>query len=201
MKTKICTKCKVEKEVINFNKCAPSKDGFHTHCKNCRTQYSKENGKRNYINNLDNGLKSQKKYKQNNKEKVKESNKRWRQKQKQINPLFTFIRNARKLILRSLKTSNDKTNTKTYQILGCTSNEFKSHLESQFEPWMNWDNYGLYNGQLNYGWDVDHIIPYASAKTEEDAIRLNHHTNLRPRCSYLNRVEDNRKYKKDTTII
>ena len=37
--------------------------------------------------------------------------------------------------------------------------------ESKFESWMTWDNYGLYNGELNYGWDIDHIIPLASAKT------------------------------------
>ena len=33
---------------------------------------------------------------------------------------------------------------------------------------MNWENYGLYNGELNYGWDIDHIIPISSAKTEEE---------------------------------
>ena len=52
---------------------------------------------------------------------------------------------------------------------------------------MNWDNYGLYNGELDYGWDLDHIIPISSAKTEEDIIRLNHYTNLQPLCSKTNR--------------
>jgi len=49
-------------------------------------------------------------------------------------------------------------------------------------------NHGLYNGQLNYGWDIDHIIPLSSVKTEEDVIRLNHYTNLQPLCSFVNRV-------------
>ena len=53
---------------------------------------------------------------------------------------------------------------------------------------MNWSNHGLYNGQLNYGWDIDHIIPLSSVKTEEDVIRLNHYTNLQPLCSFVNRV-------------
>jgi hypothetical protein len=56
-----------------------------------------------------------------------------------------------------------------------------------FEPWMTWENRGLYNGELNYGWDIDHRIPLASANTEEDIIRLNHFTNLQPLCSYTNR--------------
>lgn len=52
---------------------------------------------------------------------------------------------------------------------------------------MNWENRGLYNGELNYGWDIDHIIPLSSARTEEDVIRLNHYTNLQPLCSKMNR--------------
>jgi len=46
---------------------------------------------------------------------------------------------------------------------------------------------GLYNGYFNYGWDIDHIIPISSAKTEDDIIKLNHYTNLQPLCSKLNR--------------
>ena len=52
---------------------------------------------------------------------------------------------------------------------------------------MTWENWGKYNGELNYGWDIDHIIPLSSAKTEDDIIRLNHYTNLQPLCSYTNR--------------
>jgi hypothetical protein len=52
---------------------------------------------------------------------------------------------------------------------------------------MNWDNYGLYNGELNYGWDIDHLIPLASDKTENGITELNHYTNLQPLCSKVNR--------------
>jgi hypothetical protein len=52
---------------------------------------------------------------------------------------------------------------------------------------MSWENKGLYNGELNYGWDIDHIIPLSSADIEEDIIRLNHYTNLQPLCSKVNR--------------
>ena len=65
--------------------------------------------------------------------------------------------------------------------------DFKNHIESQFEHWMNWDNYGLCNNDFNYGWDIDHIIPCASAKSKEELLKLNHYTNLRPLCSHVNR--------------
>jgi hypothetical protein len=59
---------------------------------------------------------------------------------------------------------------------------------------MNWENYGKYNGELNYGWDIDHIIPISFAKTEEDVLRLNHYSNLQPLCSYINRFIKRDKY-------
>jgi hypothetical protein len=196
MKTKVCTKCKVEKEINLFNKDKSKKDGCDSHCKNCKVEYRKKNGINNYINNLENLLKYKKTYRENNKEHIREYRKLWKAKTKENNPLYNFIHKIRNNIHKFIITKNsNRTNSKTYQILGCTPNEFKLHLESQFEPWMNWDNRGLYNGQLNHGWDVDHIISMASAKTEEDVIKLNHYTNLRPRCSYLNRVIDNIKYK------
>lgn len=81
-----------------------------------------------------------------------------------------------------------KKKSKSQEILGCSFDEFKLYLESKFEPWMNWENRGLYNGEVNYGWDIDHIIPVSSANSEEELIKLNHYTNLQPLCSYTNRV-------------
>jgi hypothetical protein len=52
---------------------------------------------------------------------------------------------------------------------------------------MNWNNHGLYNGKSNYGWDLDHIIPISSAKTEDDVYKLHHYTNLQPLDSHINR--------------
>ena len=104
------------------------------------------------------------------------------------NPIFKISANIRSSISTSLRENNYTKKSKTTQILGCSFDEFKTYIESKFQPWMNWDNYGLYNAEPNYGWDIDHIIPLSTAKTEEDVIRLNHYTNLQPLCSYINRV-------------
>ena len=103
------------------------------------------------------------------------------------NPTFILSKQLRSIILNSIKNNGYTKNSKTENILGCTFEEFKLYLESKFENWMTWENRGLYNGELNYGWDIDHIIPISSAKTEEETIKLNHYTNLQPLCSYTNR--------------
>lgn len=53
-------------------------------------------------------------------------------------------------------------NKKTEDIIGCSYDDFKLYIESKFEPWMNWDNYGLYNSPSCTGWDLDHIVPIFS---------------------------------------
>ena len=90
-------------------------------------------------------------------------------------------------------------NSKTEEILGCSFEYFKLYLESKFEDWMTWENHGRFNSELNYGWDIDHIIPLDSAEIEEDIIRLNHYTNLQPLCSYTNRHL--KMYKTDFYVI
>ena len=64
---------------------------------------------------------------------------------------------------------------------------YNDKIQVPFEDWMNWDNYGLYNGEECYGWDFDHIIPLSSCECEEDVYKLNHYSNFQPLCSYLNR--------------
>ena len=63
-------------------------------------------------------------------------------------------------------------NFKTMDALGCTSQEFKQHLESKFTQGMSWENYPK--------WHVDHIKPISLASTEQEAIELSHYTNLQP---------------------
>jgi hypothetical protein len=101
--------------------------------------------------------------------------------------LFKLKENIKSAIYNSFYRNGFSKNSKTAKILGCTFSEFKSYIEKQFKPWMNWDKHGLYNGELNYGFDIDHIIPISLAKTEKELIKLNHYTNFQPLCSYTNR--------------
>ncbi len=101
---------------------------------------------------------------------------------------YKIQRNVSNLIKAYFKKKNIPKRSKTLIILGCSYEDFRQHLESQFQDWMSWDNHGKYEkDKFNIGWDIDHIIPLDSAKIEEDIIRLNHYTNLQPLCSKINR--------------
>jgi hypothetical protein len=88
-------------------------------------------------------------------------------------PFYKLIHNIRCLVRKSLQNQFTTKSKKTIEILGCSFEEFKLHLESQFDENMNWKNQGTY-------WHMDHIIPISSAQTEEDVYRLNHYTNFQP---------------------
>lgn len=111
---------------------------------------------------------------------------KWDRDKRKNDPLYKFKKNFTNKLRKSLKSWGGK-NTRTINILELSINDFRAYLETQFEPWMSWDNYGLYNGEFNYGWDIDHIIPTSTATTIEEIYKLNHYTNLKPLCSKVNR--------------
>jgi hypothetical protein len=129
-----------------------------------------------------------KEYRKVNSEKYRKLRNEYDKKRIKEDSLYALTICIRKNILKAFRERLFEKKNSTTSILGCSFEEFKNYLESKFEPWMNWENRGLYNGELNYGWDVDHITPISSAKTEEDVVRLNHYTNLQPLCSYINRA-------------
>lgn len=106
---------------------------------------------------------------------------------KRNNPLIRIKCNIRTLIYTSFKGKGYKKGSHTEEIIGCSYSDFKLYIESKFEPWMNWNNYGKCNGEEKYGWDLDHIIPASSANSIEELYLLNRFDNLQPLCSKINR--------------
>ena len=72
-----------------------------------------------------------------------------------------------------MKIKNITKNNKTFEIIGCTPQELKEHIEKQFTEGMCWEKIGEHI-------HIDHIIPLSSAKTEEEIYNLCHYTNLQP---------------------
>lgn len=163
---KICTKCKVEKELINFGKDKTKKDGLNSNCKECKKKSLILWRKNNIIKlNIYNKKYYDKDYKKNRKEK---------------DEVFRFNCNIRSNIYSAFKRGKNQfnKNANTEFILGCTIEYFTNYIQSKFTKGMTLKNHGE--------WHLDHIIPLASANTEEDIIKLNHYTNFQPLWAFDN---------------
>ena len=192
IKTKICKKCGLEKEVCEFDKKTNNKDNLNSKCKECRRKYMNEYNSQN----AEKKRLQQKKYYYRNRDKelirVSEKHKKFKEKESEYRKknrnkisereknryntdisyrIKTNMRNRLKLFLKSQNIQ--KTNT-TFEIVGGSPQIIKEYLEKQFLDGMSWENYGF------LGWHIDHIIPLSSAKTIEEIYKLCHYTNLQP---------------------
>lgn len=96
----------------------------------------------------------------------------YRKQRRKTDPVFVMSERVRARIKSALRYGGYTKRSSTAHILGCSFEFLKGWLESQFLPGMTWENRDK--------WHIDHKTPLASAKTEEDIIRLNHYTNLQP---------------------
>jgi hypothetical protein len=122
------------------------------------------------------------------KESIKERTNEYCRNRRKVDVLFRLRHVMNSRISSGLKRINSYKTNKTVNIIGISFQGLREYLESQFEPWMNWNNYGKYKKDtFNYGWDIDHIIPTSTATTEEEVLKLCYYTNLKPLCSKINR--------------
>ena len=123
--------------------------------KQFKEQYLKNKEQRNkqmrehYLQKKEQYQERQKKY--NSKPETKELIRNRVNKRYKTDINFRIGKLCRGRILHALKRFNKSAST--MELLGCTVDELRQHLESQFEPWMTWKNHGL--------WDIDHIIACA----------------------------------------
>ena len=94
--------------------------------------------------------------------------------------LGVAVRNRFKKALK-----NNSKKESIFYLIGCTIQELKEYLESQFKDGMSWENYNI------NGWHIDHKIPCSAfdlTKIEEQQ-KCFHYTNLQPLWAYDNRVK------------
>jgi len=94
------------------------------------------------------------------------------QRKRRKEPLYNLASNLRSMIANCLKEGGFKKRPRTEQILCCSFDAFKAYIESKFKTGMTWNNRQF--------WHLDHIIPLASATSEEELLKLNHYTNFQP---------------------
>lgn len=175
-----CKKCRKEISKLHY------KENFEHIKKNSHTYRinNKEKILLNYQQNKEKILLEKKEYYINNRDiilSIKKENKEhfnnlckiYRKNRRDSDSLYKMISNIRSLINCAFRNKYTKKSKKTSEILGCTFEEFKIHIENQFDENMNWDNHGTY-------WQYDHIKPISLARTEQEVIELNHYTNFQP---------------------
>jgi len=187
---KICTKCKHNKKFNEFHKCKDAKSGLYSYCKPCARACklairntlefkAKRKIKRStpefiekqrIYNNNPEVLKKKQIYSE--KPKNKEAARLRHMKRYNNEPEYKIKHSLRGRLYTAIK-SNYKTGS-AVQDLGCSIEELKRRLESQFQKGMTWDNYGE--------WHIDHIRPLASfdLTKREELLKACNYSNLQP---------------------
>ena len=199
---KICKVCGIEKPLTEFSKKTGMKDGHLNQCKSCEKEinnkwyqenlekkkdYRKENAEKikHYLkeyrkNNSQTIKEYHKEYYQDNSEKVKHRVKKYKRNRYKTDTLFRLSCNVRGMVHRAIK------NKRTEEIIGCSFQELKLHLEKQFTEGMSWENYGE--------WHIDHKKPLSWFDiTDPDEVdKANHYSNLQPLWAEENLIKGNR---------
>lgn len=160
---KYCKFCNTWKFESEFYKNHSSKDGLGTRCKLCSRQYDIENKERlkqyrKERSNTEQYKQYQRKYREEHKDELKQKDKERRQRCINILRERDRLRYEKDKLNRRLSNSiyqslkGAKTKRHWEDLVPYNLQQLREHLESQFTPEMNWNNYGTY-------WEIDHIIP------------------------------------------
>ena len=111
---------------------------------------------------------SRKAYRRNNRDSENASRKRMYDKSPQYRIACILRARFKK------KVNGESRSLATFDLVGCSPNEARLHIESLFQPGMSWDNYPE--------WHIDHIVPLASFDLTDEGQQKQafHYTNLQP---------------------
>ena len=135
------------------------------------------------IDNRDVFVSAKRKYRNNNPDKIRALDKIYKSKRKKKaleyeskrmkeDPIFALAHRCRRRIYSIFKSKKTPKSKRSRDLIGCDWETLRLYFESKFTDGMKWDNRNL--------WHIDHIIPLASAKSQDEIIKLCHYTNLQP---------------------
>jgi len=134
----------------------------------------KELANLNYQKNKEEKILAAKAYYQKNKERVSRRKTEWAKAKRAESLHFRLQATLRARLYEAIK--NKQKRGSAIKDLGCSILELQTHLESQFQPGMTWENW------TKDGWHIDHIRPLSSFDlTDPEQLRQAcHYTNLQP---------------------
>lgn len=227
METKKCRDCEQEypraSEFFHYQN--KKKNHFCSYCKECKAKRSVATHRNYYLKNREKVLEKTTRYRQDNPEKVREIHADYYQrnrdrvlehqakrrkcpdvrrkqcdyvlKRRSENPSYKVAQNVSRLVRMGIEKGNGIKHYSTWKALPYSPEELKEHIEKQFEPWMNWDNYGNKYGQ----WNIDHIYP--QSKLPYDSLEHPNFQkcwaleNLRPLCAIKNTQKKDKVFTED----
>lgn len=153
-----CTQCNLIKPASEFWKSIHTIDGLYPCCKECKkildsTEHRQEVRR-----------KCEREWREKNIEKIRACVREYDKKRRKTDVCWKLKKNVSSAIISAVRKYghfSDKAERfkKTlFSYLPYTPEELKAHIESLWEPWMNWDNYGKYD-HTKRTWQIDHIIP------------------------------------------
>lgn len=165
-KLKVCTGCRIAKDLACFSKCARGAGGLQAKCKECNASY--------YRNHSDRVKARVRAWTKANRREVTASQCRYANERYRSDPNFKLAVVLRRRLAHALK--GGFRSGSAVRDLGCAVEELKKYLESKFQPGMTWENWS------STGWHIDHIRPLASFDLTDRAqfLQACHYTNLQP---------------------
>lgn len=175
---KPCSKCKAVKPFSEFSICSKERLGVRSRCKACTSsdgkasydpikeklrgaRYRRLNPGKATIRTAEWRLKNRQRYLDNDKrwrdanpDKIKAQSSKHYAKARQCDKKRLSF--AVRSMVRSKLKGKSKGTRRTFDLLGYSIDDLRSHLERLFLPGMDWSNYG------KFGWHVDHKIPLAA---------------------------------------
>lgn len=161
---RVCSQCNKYKNSDNFWKSKHTKDGLYTCCVECKKLL--EATPERQLNRK----KCSRSWMIQNRDKARKRSNDWDKAKRNVDVRYKLRRNTMHAIIASVR--NYSFNTKLERLkehifdhLPYTSDELKAHIESLWESWMNWDNYGRFDKE-RMTWQIDHIVPQSKLPFE-----------------------------------
>jgi hypothetical protein len=178
---KQCKVCGETKDESGFTRVTGNKYGLDSKCKECKSIANRKG----YIQNKE-------KITQKRLERKEDKTKydiEYKRNRRKGDILYKISDNISRNLRKALTKGGYRKGSRTGEIVGLDWVEFKEWIERNWEDGMSWENYGQGVGR----WNIDHTIPQCSGDSEDEIVRLNHWTNLKPMWAVQN-ASKNGKY-------